>query len=120
MAIVVYEYGGTAGLVTLEDIVEEFFGDIQDEHDENISLYRKITPTQIDVRARVEIQELNTQYHLMIPEGEYNTLAGFLMVQMGHIPRRGEKVDLEHCTLTVFSATRRMVKWIRINKKDKL
>jgi putative hemolysin len=119
MAIVVDEYGGTAGLITLEDIVEEFFGDIQDEYDEDTGLYRKITPTQIDVRARVEIHELNQQHQLEIPEGEYNTLAGFIMAKTGCIPRRGTKIDLPRCTLTVLSATRRSVKWMRIYRKGK-
>jgi len=58
IAIVVDEYGGTAGLITLEDMVEEFFGDIQDEHDEDSNLYRKVTPRHVDVKARIEIHEL--------------------------------------------------------------
>ncbi|MBN1779721.1 HlyC/CorC family transporter [bacterium] len=116
IAVVVDEYGGTAGLVTLEDIVEEFFGDIQDEYDEDLDLYRTITEKQIDVNARIEIHEINAQHHLMIPEGEYNTLGGFIMKELGHIPRRSEKIELPHCTLTVLSATRRMVKWVRIHK----
>lgn len=118
LAIVVDEYGGTAGLVTLEDMVEEFFGSIQDEYDENENLYRKETDHQIDVKGRVEIHELNARYHLQIPEGEYNTLAGYLMEAAGHIPRRGEKLELPQCSMTVLSATRRKVNWIRIHKKQ--
>jgi len=117
MAIVVDEYGGTAGLITLEDIVEEFFGDIQDEHDEDTNLYRKVTPRQIDVKARAEIHELNNQQGLTIPEGPYNTLAGFLMDKMGRIPRKGEKLDFHEYTFTVLSASRRKIHWVRIHKK---
>lgn len=117
MAIVVDEYGGTAGLITLEDLIEEFFGDIQDEFDGDISLYRKITPHQIDVNARVEVDELNERFQLGLTGGDYNTLNGFMMFQMGHIPRRGERLVLEGCTISVISATRRSVKWVRIYKK---
>ncbi|MBN2104537.1 HlyC/CorC family transporter [bacterium] len=118
MAIVVDEYGGTAGLVTLEDMVEEFFGDIQDEHDEGTNLYRKVSPRQIDVKARAEIHDLNVQHNLVIPEGPYNTLAGFLMDKMGHIPGRGERLDLPEYTFTILSATRRKIHWVRIHRKN--
>jgi putative hemolysin len=118
LAIVVDEYGGTSGLVTLEDMVEEFFGDIQDEYDGNENLYRKETQHQIDVRGRAEIHELNARHHLHIPEGEYNTLAGFLMEAIGHIPRRGEKFEFSQCSMTILSATRRKVNWVRIHKKQ--
>jgi len=119
MAIVVDEYGGTAGLITLEDLIEEFFGDIQDEFDGEASLYRKIGPSQIDVNARVDIDELNERFQLHFPEGDYNTLGGFMMFKMGHIPRRGEKLNLETCAISVISGTRRTVKWVRIIKKTK-
>ena len=119
MAIVVDEYGGTAGLITLEDMIEEFFGDIQDEFDDEMDLYRKIGPNQIEVSARVEIDELNERFETGLPEGDYNTLGGLMMFQMGQIPRRGERIELETCTLSVISGTRRTVKWIRIHKKRK-
>ena len=118
MAIVVDEYGGTAGLITFEDIVEEFFGEIQDEHDETISLVRKVTDKQIDVNARIEIHDLNAQFKLFIPDGEYNTLSGYLLDHFGHIPRRGEKVMKPGCTFTILSATSRQIKWVRIVKKE--
>jgi CBS domain containing-hemolysin-like protein len=114
IAIVVDEYGGTAGLVTLEDIVEEFFGEILDEYDVEASLYRKISPRQIDVSARIEIEELNRRFDLSLKEGDYQTLGGLLLDRLGHIPQRGEKIELERCTLTVLSAFRKKVSWVRI------
>lgn len=118
LSIVVDEYGGTAGLITLEDLIEEFFGDIQDEYDEEIELYRKIGPRQIEVNARVDLDELNERFHLQLLEGDYNSLGGFMMFKLGHIPRRGERLDLGTCSLSVISGTRRSVKWVRIFRKQ--
>ena len=119
MAIVVDEYGGTAGLVTIEDLVEEFFGDIQDEFDEENEFYRNIQKNQIDVRAKISIQALNERFALNIPEGEYQSLGGFLSEKLGHIPRRGEKVDLPLCVITIISTSRNKVNWVRIIRKKK-
>jgi len=116
LSVVVDEYGGTAGLVTLEDIVEEFFGDIQDEYDDESSHYRKIGPGQIDVSARVQIEELNERFGLNLPEGEYQTLGGLLLDQLGHIPKRGERLEMAACTLVILSAFRKKVSWVRIIK----
>ena len=117
MAVVVDEYGGTAGLVTLEDIVEEFFGEIQDEFDEESDLYRKIGLHQIDVNARVRIEELNERFGLKLPEGEYQTLGGLLMDRMGRIPKRGERVEMATCSLVVLSASSKKLNWVRVVKK---
>ncbi|MBN1894846.1 HlyC/CorC family transporter [bacterium] len=116
-AIVVDEYGGTAGFVTIEDIVEAFFGDIQDEHDEVDNLFRKVTPNQIDVLARIEIRELNERFHLGLPEGGYQTLSGLIQEELGHIPRPGEKIDLPDCTVAVLTSTRKSVGWVRVSRK---
>jgi putative hemolysin len=117
MAIVVDEYGGTAGLVTIEDLVEEFFGEIRDEFDEEKALYRNIQKHQIVVRAKIPVEELNERFALNIPEGEYQSLGGFLSEQLGHIPKRGEKVDLTLCTLKIISTSRTKVNWVRIIRK---
>jgi putative hemolysin len=114
MAIVVDEYGGTAGLVTLEDIMEEFFGDIQDEFDEEADLYRNISPDRIEVNAKVPVLEINLKFNLNLPEGDYQTIGGLLMHHLGHIPKRGETVQLETCHLTVLSAFNKRVLWVRI------
>lgn len=118
IAIAVDEYGGTAGLVTLEDIIEEFFGEIHDEFDESENLFRQIGPRQITVKARVDIDELNERFHLNLPSGDYNTLGGLLMQRLGHIPRRGERLELETCTVLIFSTTRKQAKWVRIIRHE--
>ena len=117
MAIVVDEYGGTAGLVTIEDVVEEFFGDIQDEYDEESQWYRNIQKNQIDVQAKISIEELNERFTLNIPEGDYQSFGGFLVKHLGHIPKRGEKVDLDTCTIVIVSTQRTRVNWVRIVRK---
>ena len=114
IAIVVDEYGGTAGLITLEDIIEEFFGEIHDEFDEVADIYGKITPTQIDVDGRVSVDELNERFSLNLPEGDYNTLSGLMMKHLGHIPQRGERVEFPDCTLMVLKAYLKRVGWVRI------
>jgi len=116
-AVVVDEYGGTAGFVTIEDIVEAFFGDIQDEHDEVENLFRKVTPYQIDVLARIEVRELNERFGINLPEGGYQTLSGLIQEELGHIPRPGEKIDLPFCTVSVMTSTRKSVGWVRISRK---
>ena len=96
---------------------EEFFGDIQDEFDDESSLYRKIGPEQIDVNARVQIEDLNERFDFGLPEGEYQTLGGLLLDQLGHIPKRGEKLEMATVTFIVLSAFRKKVSWVRIIKK---
>jgi CBS domain containing-hemolysin-like protein len=117
IAVVVDEYGGTAGLVTMEDIMEEFFGEIRDEYDRESRLYRKINPLQIDVHALVEIDELNERFHLELPDGDYNTLGGLILNRLKHIPKRGESVTLPTCVLVVLSAYQERIGWVRIRKK---
>ena len=97
---------------------EEFFGEIRDEYDEELHLYRCVEPRQMEVNAKVPIEELNQRFDLDLPVGEYQTLGGFLMHQLGHIPKRGEKVETVVCTLVILSASRKKVSWVRIVRKD--
>ncbi|MFC1501860.1 hemolysin family protein [bacterium] len=117
LAIVVDEYGGTAGLVTIEDVVEEFFGDIWDEYDDSSQYCRNIQKNQIDVHAIISVDELNERFALNIPEGDYQSFGGFLIKHLGHIPKRGEKVDLDTCTIVIVSTQRTRVNWVRIVRK---
>ncbi len=114
MAIVVDEYGGTAGLVTLEDLLEELFGEIEDEFDTQTVLIRKIKEGIYHVNARVEIDQLNETLGLNLPKGDYETLAGFILSQLGHIPRREESFEYNNMRFTVTKTTRRKIEWVRI------
>ncbi|MBD5333408.1 MAG: HlyC/CorC family transporter [Bacteroides sp.] len=109
MAVVVDEFGGTAGLVTLEDLVEEIFGDIQDEHDKNGITAIEITPGVYDFSGRIEVRTLRDDYRLDIPESdEYQTLAGYVIHSTGTLPSQGEEVIIDDLAFTIRerSATR--------------
>jgi len=109
------EYGGTAGLITTEDLVEELFGDIEDEHDEQEIMIRQMDERTYRVNARIEIEKLNETLVVQLPEeGDYETLAGFLLSHLGHIPRRDETFEYNQIKMTVTKATRRKIQWVKI------
>jgi len=114
IAIVIDEYGGTAGLVTNEDLMEELFGEIEDEYDFQEVLYRQIAPKTYSVSARIEIERLNEALGLDLPEGDYETLGGFLLCHMGHIPRREEVFEYRGIRFVITKATRRKIEWVKI------
>ena len=115
MAIVVDEFGGTAGLVTLEDLVEEIFGDIQDEHDKSRIIENVIAPGVWEFSGRAEIAHLNEKYHLDIPEDdEYQTLAGYILVKTGAIPSENEKITLGELELEILEKSANRLELIRV------
>lgn len=95
LACVVDEYGGTAGLITMEDILEEIFGEIEDEHDEEEYIDMQISESEFRLSGRLEITYLNEKYpQLQLPEGEYHTLSGYLVMTTAHIPSEGDEIIL--------------------------
>jgi CBS domain containing-hemolysin-like protein len=92
IAWVVDEYGGTAGIITLEDVIEEIFGEIADEYDEDEYVEKQLSDNEFILSGRLEIDHLNETYQLNIPEGEYETLSGFIISQTGKIPARQEEI----------------------------
>lgn len=95
VAIVVDEYGGTSGMITVEDIVEELFGEIEDEHDTQEFLEEKISDFQFNFSARLEVDYLNEEYGLNIPKSEaYETLGGFIIEHTENIPEENELIDI--------------------------
>ncbi|GAB4365661.1 MAG: hemolysin family protein [Calditrichia bacterium] len=114
MAIVIDEYGGTAGLVTAEDLIEELVGEIEDEFDPTTVLIRKIDKNVYSVNTRIETSELKEQIGLDLPEGDYETLAGFILSRLGHIPKKDEVIQINGAKIVVTRATRRKVEWVRI------
>ena len=95
IAIVVDEYGGTAGLVTMEDILEELVGDIYDEYDEEEKEYEKIDDNTYMLAGSLPIYDVNKLLDAGIPEGDYDTLSGFLQEELGRIPEDEEKPVIE-------------------------
>jgi putative hemolysin len=120
IAIVLDEYGGTAGVVTLEDILEELVGEITDEYEESPpEPVREIDHNTIDVDARTYVDDLNDSFELNLPEDEdYDTIGGFVFSRLGYIPKTGESFDYENLKFTISSAEARKIKRIRIQKAD--
>ena len=104
IAAVVDEYGGTAGLITLEDLMEEIFGEIDDEHDVEELIEKKISDTEFVFSGRLEIDYLNNEYELNIPEGEYTTLSGYLISGFEDIPEPGSTFDLDHFHIKILKS----------------
>ncbi len=92
LSVVVDEYGGAVGILTFEDIVEEIVGEISDEQENNLPLFRILTENHWNILAKIEIKELNDSLPIEIPEGEYETLGGFLLHQFGRIPEIGDEL----------------------------
>ncbi len=116
LAIVLDEYGGTAGLVTIEDIIEQIVGDIADEYEHTEpAAIRRIDPQTLEVDARVHIDELNDELKVELPEDrDYETVGGFLFSEMGKIPRTGEEFRYNNLLFRVLEAEERKINRIRV------
>ncbi len=115
MAIVVDEYGGTSGLVTLEDVIEEIVGEIQDEYDSETPLFEKINDTTFIVDASMQLDEINEELGLALPTEEgVDTLAGFLLGQFGSVPKSKEKINYNGYEFIIEKATKKRILQVRI------
>ena len=121
IAVVLDEYGGTAGIVTLEDILEELVGEIADEYEKvPPEPIRQIDQGTIDVDARTYIDDLNDRFELNLPEDDdYDTVGGFVFSRLGYIPKSGEAFDYKNLKFTITAAEPRSIKRIKIQKISK-
>ncbi|MFZ2087495.1 MAG: hemolysin family protein [Desulfobaccales bacterium] len=114
LAVVVDEYGGTVGIVTIEDLLEEIVGEIDDEFDQAVTPYKKLGEGHYLINARMEVEALNEALHLDLPPGDYDTLAGFIISEMGDLPRAGEQVRWRNLRFVVRLAEARSVKEVEL------
>ncbi len=118
IAIVLDEYGGTAGIVTLEDILEELVGEITDEYEEPTpKLVREIDRSTIEADARTYVDDLNDEFEMNLPEDEdYDTIGGFVFSHLGYVPKTGQTFDYKNLKFTITSAEARRIKRIKIQR----
>ncbi len=118
LAIVVDEYGGTAGIVTLEDLVEELIGDIQDEYDADDARPRQLHGGQLEVDGLLNLGDFAEQTGIELPEGPYETVAGYLLAALGHLPGYGESAEVAGRRLTVTQLDGRRISRVRVAPAD--
>ena len=114
IACVVDEFGGTAGIITLEDILEEIVGEIEDEHDKEDYLEEQISEDEYLFSGRLEIDHLNEKYQLELPEGEYNTLSGYIVITTETIPEQGQTIKLDNYKFILEKVSERKIETIRV------
>ena len=120
IAVVVDEYGGTSGMITVEDVVEELFGEIEDEHDVQELTDERITETEFKFSARLEIDYLNEEYNLNIPKEEaYETLGGFIIDHTENIPEKGEVLEILGYEITILGVSSSKIEEIRLKILDR-
>lgn len=115
LAVVTDEYGGTAGIITLEDVIEEIFGEIEDEHDKEDWLEQKISEKEFLFTARIDIDYLIETYNLKLEESnEYETLAGLIIFHLEKIPEQNTKLKLDHYTFIIEEVSDRKIEKVRL------
>ncbi len=102
IAVVIDEFGGTAGIISLEDVLEQIFGEIEDEHDVQELVEKVVTEGEWEFSSRLEVEYLNEKYDLGLPEeDDYDTLAGYIIAKHGSIPHEGEVIDVENYQIKI-------------------
>lgn len=117
LAIVVDEFGGTNGIVTLEDILEELVGEIRDEHDQEEPAIQSVGDQKFVVQAEASVHEIQDSLGIVLttPQSDYESLAGYIVHQLGHVPKAGERIEQQAMTLTVLEADERRIKKVEIH-----
>jgi Mg2+/Co2+ transporter CorC len=117
MAIVTDEFGGVRGLITLEDVLEEIVGEIDDEYDKEEPQWRALQDGSLMIYAKEDIEVVESFFSVELPDGPYESVGGFIIHQLGHLPKAGEIVELDTLIFKVVSATKRHIKSVKIQRK---
>lgn len=118
LALVTDEYGGTEGIITIEDILEEIVGEIEDEHDTEPPLLNILDDNAVLVDARLEIEKLEEHFNVELPEGEYESVGGFVIHLLGRIPKPDESITFQDLELTIRSADMRKIRKILVTRQE--
>lgn len=119
VAILFDEYGGVCGMVTMEDLIEEIMGDIEDEYDEEKSIISQIDENNFIIKGSLTVNEFNHRFNTDIEPGEYDTLNGYLLTKLGKIPDEGVEFNLEDITFIINKVNNRKIEDIKVNIKNK-
>jgi Hemolysins and related proteins containing CBS domains len=115
VAIVVDEYGGTSGMITVEDIVEELFGEIEDEHDTQVFIEEQLAPDTFKFSARLEVDYLNEEYGLQIPKSEaYETLGGYIIEHTENIPDALDVLNIDNFKIKILNISGAKIETVRL------
>lgn len=118
IAVVIDEFGGTAGIISLEDVLEQIFGDIEDEHDVQELVEKEVAEGEWEFSSRLEVEYLNEKYGLgLAQEDEYDTLAGYIIAKHGSIPHEGEQIDVENYLIKILRREQSRLDLVSIKRK---
>lgn len=115
MAVVIDEYGGVSGLITIEDVLEEIVGDIEDETDEDDTFIKQIGDNDYIIKALTPIEEFNEHFDCELSDDEFDTIGGLVMQSFGHVPTRGESTALQKYQFKVLNADNRRIQLLRMS-----
>lgn len=117
LAAVIDEHGSLSGVVSVEDVVEELFGEISDEHDQEDSLYRKLSPRRYLIHARLEIDFANEFLKFNLPQGNYETVGGLILTHLGRIPKKNEVFVIGTWRIVIIEASSTSIGWVKFVKR---
>lgn len=119
MAVVLDEYGGTSGLITMEDIIEEIIGEIEDEYDRQEPRLKPLDDGQVEIDARLEIEEFENYFAIEIEEKPFESVGGLIIHQLGRVPDIGQKVQFQDLEITILDADKRRIRRLLVERKGR-
>lgn len=119
IALVVDEFGGTEGIVTTEDIIEEMLGEIRDEYDEDEEICKRIQENIYIISGKYEIDRLNEEFNLQIPDGEYETIAGYITTELGMIPRKKKVYTIGNFSIEIIHSSKQRIELVKLKTQLK-